>query len=454
MKKHILLFIVLLSLWQTNTLHAQVIRKNYRELTDAERQTLVAAFFALGPANGTSTINTYAVNHRLLFNTSIHRDNDFLPWHRWFILYMEKALQNTAVTGASKIALPYWDSTVPADQTSTAPLWANNFLGQFNSSWGLGRRFLGGWFGSASILNTALLQTNFTNFRAQLEENLHDGPHVWVDGQMAGGESPRDPVFYFHHNMVDKIWQDWEDLQGRNSSFLEENLPNSLAGGAGPFPAGVPTVTPSSIRDSRASSVKVWFAENGKVILDRYTVAGTENYHYTGVIEAGNRQVTARNLNGTLVTYDTGAFTVPSGTSCHFLSGGLQLGNATEAGVIRLLPGFSAQAGSTFSARINSEYFTNAASGLRTQDHVLAQETLEEGIHLFPNPTSSRVYIQLPQTFTTDYRYTLLDAFGKTVAGGTSLDQSLDMQPFATGMYMLVVHTKEGKTLCTRIIRQ
>jgi Common central domain of tyrosinase len=200
---------------------AQTIRKNYREMTAAERQIFVNALNVLR-ANG--RVNAYAVNHLNLFNSGIHGTEDFLPWHRWFARNFEVALINSGVAGANKIALPYWDWTseyypnTPTDRQKTAPLWDDSFLGQFNSAWSLGRTTSGSDLttGSVTVVNSLLLIGDYTNFRINLEgRNLpdggsHGGPHPWVGTVMGGGSSPNDPAFYLHHNNVERPRQiDW-----------------------------------------------------------------------------------------------------------------------------------------------------------------------------------------------------------------------------------------------------
>ncbi|HTJ48084.1 MAG TPA: tyrosinase family protein [Cyclobacteriaceae bacterium] len=439
-------------------------------MTTTEKQILVNALTLLGPSATTGKVaNNYATNHSQFTvntNTFIHQNNDFLPWHRWFILGFEKELQNTNTTGANKIALPYWDwtskyyTTAPQDNaTSGAPLWDNTFLGQFNTLWGLSRN-LGaqGSLATVSTMSSTLLNSDFTNFRSQLEVNLHNIAHNWVGGIMQQGNSPADPVFYFHHNMVDKIWQDWTNI-GRTSSFPDEILPNKIGtavAGVPNFPSGVPDVSPTSIIDSRASSVKVWFAENGKVILDKYTVSGTENYHYTGVIEAGSRVITSTVLNSTTVNFLTGNFTVPSGTTCNFVSGGLQMGTATQAGYVRLVPGFYAQAGCIFTAKINSQYFTDAAAGGRLageSDPSASVNSKEDFLRVYPNPASGVIYISLNNNGEL-YSYEIQNALGSSFLKGSSSDTftTIDLSGITPGIYLLTVKTTEGKTKTERIL--
>ncbi len=49
----------------------------------------------------------------------------------------------------------------------------------------------------------------------QENSELHNRVHVWVDGDMAPGSSPNDPVFYLNHCSVDRIWESWMVEHGR-----------------------------------------------------------------------------------------------------------------------------------------------------------------------------------------------------------------------------------------------
>jgi tyrosinase len=459
--------LIILLVIQAGQLNAQVIRKNYREMTSAERQIFVDALYDIGGSSGTSgSVNSYATNHADLFFTTIHGNtgpnNDFLPWHRWFILHFEKALQNANVTGAEKIALPYWDwtskyyLTTPTDQEKNSPLFneSGDFLGLFESDWNLDRdNTTTEDLAIPSDLEGLLLGTNFATFRQNIEfDPFHNVGHRWVGGQMIQLASPKDPVFYLHHNMVDKIWQDWQNL-GRTSSFGSDVLmPNTTPSGIPRFPTGVSHINPTVIIDSRASEVKVWFAENGKVILDKYTVSGTENYFYTGIIEVGSRVITSVVLNTTSVNYSTGNFIVPSGTTCKMVSGGLQMGTAPSKGIIKLVPGFTVQSGANFTAKIDEDYFTDPSAGARTRD-LFPAETLDL-YTVFPNPSNGLFKIDFSESNEERHLVSVINSFGIEVAQSKSTDKIVEMnlQSVPKGMYTVIIKTNSGKTVQRKIL--
>ena len=84
-----------------------------------------------------------------------------------------------------------------------------HFLGQANSRWGL-RRALG----SATLPTCQQVEANqrrstYATFRTELETDIHNPPHNWVEGVMAIATSPGDPVFYLHHCWIDMLWARW-----------------------------------------------------------------------------------------------------------------------------------------------------------------------------------------------------------------------------------------------------
>ena len=183
------------------------IRKDYRDLTDVERDRFVQA---LRHVKSTGIVDRFAQMHARHFSHGIHRSSHFLPWHREMLLRFERALQ----AFHPDITIPYWNSSV--DRSTSGPLWSNNFLGQFNSAWNL-RRSLGPkgpdpWL---DLPTPQWVETNqgrgtYDVFWVELEHPIHNGPHNWVAGVMATAASPGDPVFYLHHCWIDMLWVKWQ----------------------------------------------------------------------------------------------------------------------------------------------------------------------------------------------------------------------------------------------------
>jgi tyrosinase len=177
------------------------VRKNYRKLTDVERDRFVQALYHV---KSTGLVDQFADVHATHFSHGIHRSSHFLPWHREFLLRFEHALQEHH----PDVTIPYWDSTV--DTSPSDPLWDNNFLGQFNSAWGLQRVL-----GLDTLPTPQQVETNqergtYDAFWPELETVIHNPPHRWVGGVMARAASPGDPVFYLHHCWIDLLWTRWQ----------------------------------------------------------------------------------------------------------------------------------------------------------------------------------------------------------------------------------------------------
>ena len=165
------------------------------------------------------------------FNKCIHRNWLWLPWHRVYLVYFERICRK--LTGDQSFALPYWNwNTHPAVPDpfwdTSSPLYdSNRAITQTDQA-------------PASIIGTSVLQgilseTNFNLFASGppptsdlhegpdatsgLEMTPHNGIHGFVGGDMGTFLSPRDPVFYMHHNMCDCLWAHWNiDLNNANTN--------------------------------------------------------------------------------------------------------------------------------------------------------------------------------------------------------------------------------------------
>jgi tyrosinase len=86
---------------------------------------------------------------------------------------------------------------------------------------------------------------------------LHNAIHVWVNGSLLTAASPNDPVFFQHHNNVDRIWDQWQQIHGidtyvpKNGEFPANNVDDPMM----PFMDDSMHVTPADVADSKKLGV-------------------------------------------------------------------------------------------------------------------------------------------------------------------------------------------------------
>jgi len=166
--------------------------------------------------------------------------NLFLPWHRAYLLYFDRAMRDQAPPApAPKVGLPWWDWTSARSHSTGVPTAFSTATvsGQPNPLFRARivaptatppinrntRRFPGNPTGlpTQTQVNNLLNLTQFTDFTNQLE-NIHDGVHGWTggnNGSIGGdmgslGTAAWDPIFWSHHCMIDRLWYLWQLRHG------------------------------------------------------------------------------------------------------------------------------------------------------------------------------------------------------------------------------------------------
>ena len=136
--------------------------------------------------------------------------NNFLPWHRLFMVHMEEELGE---------ALPYWDWTEDGRVPSLwegiqAPI-QQGAVGECSRT-GFSSRSPSVQINSASLkarVEAALMEEDFERFSQALADP-HNELHVTVGCDMIFLDtSAYDPVFYLHHAYVDYVFAYWQELQ-------------------------------------------------------------------------------------------------------------------------------------------------------------------------------------------------------------------------------------------------
>jgi tyrosinase len=200
------------------------IRKNANALSASERDRFIAALAQLNN-KGAGHYADFRNIHNQAGSPEAHSAPGFLPWHRAFLLDLERHLQ--AID--SSVALPYWRFDQKAPAVFTRDFFgSSNSLGtvQFSATnplqfWvtdgvpGIKRRPL---FNVATQpannvfteTQTLALGDQFADFR-----NMEDNPHGFAHTSFGGSISSiptavKDPLFFLIHANVDRLWAKWQ----------------------------------------------------------------------------------------------------------------------------------------------------------------------------------------------------------------------------------------------------
>lgn len=177
----------------------------------------------------------------------------FLPWHRAFLYFFERALRDRSPDAT----VPWWNWATPPGQPSRIPpafadeqadggpnpLFSASVSQQaiqeaervglpvpgsvtFRRPGQGGRRLP-----TTTEVDNIIEIRDFATFNEQVEE-LHGQVHVWTggrDGHMSQVPwAGFDPIFWAHHAMVDRIWRLWQvrhNAFGPPPSLWDQALP-------------------------------------------------------------------------------------------------------------------------------------------------------------------------------------------------------------------------------------
>ena len=234
------------------------IRKNANELTPAERDRFLSALVRLNTPDQNGVVAFLEIQnmHTAPADHEIHRRASFLPWHRAFILDLERRLQRLDPS----VTVPFWRFDQPApnvfipdfmgvplqngtvDFSATNPL--VNWVDRLNGSGSPRiRRYNGSWLpdqngqlrfrpfdptqsravevrnGQNDTVNlgrpNAAEPHSFRAF-ARMENDPHGAAHVSFYGQISAPDTaPADPLFFMLHCNIDRLWARWQWLADR-----------------------------------------------------------------------------------------------------------------------------------------------------------------------------------------------------------------------------------------------
>jgi tyrosinase len=204
------------------------IRKNANNLTNAERDRFIAAFAKLNN-QGLGRFSDFNNMHKNPNLSQAHSAPGFLPWHRAYLLDLERELQ--AIDPS--VALPYWRFDQPAPKVFT-----RDFLGESDTNGTV--HFRNGnplefWktdstpgisrtpdFPTSQAppnpmkeASTLALGNQFRAFRS-MEGDPHGFAHTSFGGFIHDPPTAaKDPLFFLLHCNVDRLWAKWQRQNGR-----------------------------------------------------------------------------------------------------------------------------------------------------------------------------------------------------------------------------------------------
>ncbi len=218
------------------------VRRNIYSLTPAQITSLragVAAMKAKSASDPTSWLyqaRMHAVDSGVpatLQDQCQHRQFFFFSWHRMFIYYFERILRKAS--GDPTLNLPYWNYTdvlaqgvlpeafrLPADSGNS--LYDSTRQAVYNNGAALPAADVS-YSAGFNLINFTTTTSGAPSFggrtvsapahfppgggTGQIEFSPHNNVHNDIGGDMARGESPRDPIFWLHHANIDRLWNRW-----------------------------------------------------------------------------------------------------------------------------------------------------------------------------------------------------------------------------------------------------
>jgi tyrosinase len=212
------------------------VRKNANELSTGERDRFISALATLND-RGLGKYSDFRNIHTSIADPEAHGDAGFLPWHRAYLLDLERALQEIEAS----VALPYWRFDQPApnlftrdflgvsnaegtvDFSAANPLnfWATDMLPgivrspRFDTASEPARNALGPVISEAATLLLGGTGNVFAGFR-RMEGQPHGRAHTSFGGSLSRTDTaPKDPLFFLLHANVDRLWAKWQWVKRR-----------------------------------------------------------------------------------------------------------------------------------------------------------------------------------------------------------------------------------------------
>ncbi len=211
-----------------------------RRKDDYGRRPAIDGWFALATTHS-----------QLCFGASgaheIHYGWWFLPWHRAYLIHVERTLQEAI--GEPTLTIPYWDwVTTPAlprsvfepsyrkgGATLVNPLYDDQRFGPVGQGGAVNFVDLGAPGKDERELIAIDTFENFAGVRPDGQQTKRPGyleatPHTYIHraigydqpnnrvGLLTVGMAPLDPAFFLHHANVDRLWTMWMKAGGRRAN--------------------------------------------------------------------------------------------------------------------------------------------------------------------------------------------------------------------------------------------
>lgn len=200
------------------------VRKNANSLSSSDPiiQTYKDAVTAMRGLPSSDNRN-WENQSNIHLNHCPHGNWFFLPWHRAYLFYFERICRE--LTGDDSFALPYWNWTERPTLPST--FWGSgnplNHPRNINQTTPMPADAVG-----QTVMESILSSPNFYDIGShpasaprggggafgRLEGTPHNTVHGTIGGDMGLYTSPRDPIFWLHHCMIDCCWYDWNGVRG------------------------------------------------------------------------------------------------------------------------------------------------------------------------------------------------------------------------------------------------
>jgi tyrosinase len=208
------------------------IRKDANGLTDAERDRFIGALATLNDS-GMGRFSDFRNMHVSAALDEAHGNAGFLPWHRAYLLDLERELQKIDPS----VALPYWRFDVAAprifkrdfmgESVATGPVrfsptnplrfWATDHATgilrqpRFNPDTGPASNSLGPVIDELATLRLGEAQGHQYEQFVVMEGQPHGRAHVSFTGYIFNpATAPKDPLFFLLHANVDRLWAKWQ----------------------------------------------------------------------------------------------------------------------------------------------------------------------------------------------------------------------------------------------------